>query len=93
MENSGDVKFESFNAYPWLDYQKYKDTWLPVMGAGSNGQDKFCILTQIDDTIQRAIVTKEIFEMIIAHEGHVQFVGSRWQWLRDTRGRLDSKIR
>jgi len=69
MENSGDVKFESFNAYPWLDYQKYKDTWLPVMGAGSNGQDKFCILTQIDDTIQRAIVTKEIFEMIIAHEG------------------------
>lgn len=69
MENGGDVRFESFNAFPWLDYQKHKNTWLPVVGAGSNGQDKFCILTKIDDTIQRAIVTQEIFQMIVTHEG------------------------
>jgi hypothetical protein len=69
MESSGNAKFESFNDYPWLDYKKHQNTWLPVMGAGSNGQDKFCILTKIDDNIQRAIITQEIYEMIIAHEG------------------------
>jgi hypothetical protein len=69
MEFSGNTKFESFDSYPWLDYKKHKDTWLLVMGAGSNARNQHCILTNIDDGIQRAIVTEEIFNMIMSHDG------------------------
>jgi hypothetical protein len=38
MVENGNAKFESFGNYPWLDYRKHKDAWLPVVGAGSNAQ-------------------------------------------------------
>ena len=69
MEFSGNAKFESFNDYPWIDYKKHQGTWLLVMGAGSNAQSQHCILTQIDDNIHRAIITQEIYDMIMSHDG------------------------
>ena len=70
MEPSENAQFESFNDYPWLDYKKQQGNWLLVMGAGSNAQrDQHCILTQIDGNIQRAIVTQEIYDMVMAHDG------------------------
>lgn len=66
MEGNENTKYESFDAYPWLDYKKHQDTWLLVMGAGSNAQNQHCILTQVDNNIHRAIVTQEIYDTIMA---------------------------
>jgi len=68
MEVSENAQFESFNDYPWLDYKKHKDTWLPVMGAGSNGE-QYCIITHLDNKAHRAIITQEIYNMVMEHEG------------------------
>ena len=69
MERNGNTQYESFNDYPWLDYKKHQDTWLLVMGAGSNAKNQHCILTHIDNAIHRAIVTDEIYDMVMAHDG------------------------
>ena len=68
MERRDDVQYESFNDYPWLDYKKHQGAWLPVMGAGSNGQ-QYCIITHTDTGVNRAIITQDIYNMILSHEG------------------------
>ena len=63
-----DVQYESFNDYPWLDYKNNEGAWLPVMGAGSNGE-LYCIITHTDTGVSRAMITKDIYDMILSHEG------------------------
>ena len=69
MASSGDAKFESFNDYPWLDYNRYQDKWLPVVGAGSNAKERYCILTSVGEKTCKAIVTKDIYDTIMGHGG------------------------
>jgi hypothetical protein len=68
MERRNDVQYESFNNYPWLDYKKHEGAWLPVMGAGSNGE-QYCVITHTDNGVSRAMVTRDIYDMILSHEG------------------------
>lgn len=69
MAKKGDAKLESFSSYPWLDYDKHRDTWLLIVGAGKNAEEHHCILTSVDDSVQRAIITKEMYDVVMAHSG------------------------
>jgi hypothetical protein len=69
MAQKGNAKLESFSSYPWLDYDKHQNTWLPIVGAGKNAKEQHCILTSVDDSVYRAIITKEMYDVVMAHSG------------------------